>query len=384
MTSGHLAVMWDPRFRAYDFGPGHPFNETSREFAVRLLESSLTPAQHAAIHWNRTIDPAAVATLRSFHDADYIEFVRAASDETESLLLDALDTPSFPGCFEAAARIAAGTLEAARWAMGDGRVAFAPAGGLHHAGPKRAGGFCIFNDVAIGIAAAREAGHRIAYVDLDAHHGDGVMYGFYRDGHVLDIDFHQDGRTLFPGSGFPSETGKGDGAGLKVNVPLPPGAGDEALVPLARRLLPRMFHDFRPDLLVVQHGVDGHWGDPLAQLQFTPRGYAEVDRLLIGLAAEFGGRILITGGGGYEVRSAARALARSGRQYGGLEVPADDAILPESWRTDFAREFGVSAPERWADPPRLPRSPWGPAAESELIDALESALGRRFPPAPST
>jgi len=376
---GRVAVIWDGRFRAYDMGSAHPFNEAGRDHAVRLFESSLSSEQHQAIHWERKIEPADEDVLRTFHDESYLEFVRNASRDPERILLDARETPSFPGCFEASARIAAGTEWGARWAMGEGRVALASAGGLHHAWPKYAAGFCIFNDVAIAIAVARKAKKRVAYVDLDAHHGDGVMYGFYRDGGVLDIDFHQDGRTLFPGTGFPSETGEGDGAGLKVNIPLPPGAGDEALVPLAQRILPRMFHDFRPDLLVLQHGIDGHWGDPLAKLQFTPSGYAEVDRLLIRLASKFDGRILITGGGGYRAGTVARMLARTGRLFGGLEVPADDAPLPARWRAEFTEEFGSAAPQRWADRPNPAPTPWSSDAEAALVDDLESALGRRFP-----
>ena len=254
-----------------------------------------------------------------------------------------------------------------------------PAGGLHHAGPGRASGFCVFNDVAIGIAAALEAHRRVAYIDIDAHHGDGVMYGFYRDGRVLDIDFHQDGRTLFPGTGRTTEVGEGDGAGLKVNVPLLPDMGDEALLPLARRLLPPLLESFRPDLLVVQHGLDSHWGDPLAQLQFTPHGYDAFDRLLIDLAVSFGRRIVVTGGGGYLARSVARALARVGRNFAGFEALPDRDPLPEPWRSDFAERFGTAAPTHWVDSPHLRASPWSPTREEHLIAELEKALGRRFP-----
>lgn len=374
-----FSVVWDPRFLDYDFGPDHPFQEVSREFAVRLFESSLTAEEHARIEWERKIDPAAVPTLLTFHEEGYLAFVRAASDSTRATILDSADTPLFPGCFPASARIVAGTEWAVRHVLDEGGVAFAPAGGLHHAGPGRASGFCIFNDVAIGIAAALEARQRVAYVDVDAHHGDGVMYGFYRDGRVLDIDFHQDGRTLFPGTGRVTEVGEGDGAGLKVNVPLPPGAGDEALVPLARRLLPPLAEAFRPDIWVVQHGLDAHWGDPLAQLQYTPHGYAEVDRLLIDLVARWGGRIVVTGGGGYGASSVSRALARVGRQYGGFGNIPDDAALPEDWRVAFVDAFGSPAPTQWVDPPQLEVSPWNATREEHLLHELESALGRKFP-----
>ncbi|HXY47366.1 MAG TPA: acetoin utilization protein AcuC [Thermoplasmata archaeon] len=379
MTSKPFTVVWDPRFREYNFGPDHPFDETSRDFAVRLFESTLTPEERVSIDWKRAIEPAPTPMLLTFHEEGYLDFLRAASASTMPILLDSSDTPAFPGCFEASARIVAGTEWAVRLAIDRGGGVFVPAGGLHHAAPGRASGFCILNDVAIGVAAAVEAGRRVAYVDIDAHHGDGVMYGFYRNGRVLDVDFHQDGRTLFPGTGRVGEVGEGDGAGLKVNVPLPPGAGDEALVPLARRLLPPLLEDFRPDLLVVQHGLDSHWGDPLAQLQFTPHGYAEFDRLLLDRADRFGGRIVVTGGGGYLASSVARTLARVGRQFGGLTPFADDTALPEPWRIDFVNTFGSPAPSHWVDRPKLELSPWNAAREQHLLQDLERALGRTFP-----
>ncbi|HYA10245.1 MAG TPA: acetoin utilization protein AcuC [Thermoplasmata archaeon] len=379
MTAAGLTVVWDPRFRSYDFGPGHPFNEASRESAVHLLEAALTTGERAAITWERAVEPADLTALRSFHDAGYLEQIRAAGASRSRRPLDGGDTPAFPGCFEASARIVAGTARAVRLVRDEGGIAFAPAGGLHHAHRDHASGFCIFNDLAVGIAAALESGSRVAYIDIDVHHGDGVMYGFYGVGRLLDIDFHQDGRTLFPGTGRVTETGVGDGAGLKVNVPLPPGAGDEALVPLAQRLVPPLLREFRPDLVVVQHGVDGHWGDPLAQLQYTPAGYAEVDRLLLALAREFGGRLVVTGGGGYDPGNVARTLARTAYPLAGIGLPSGDVPLPEAWRAEFFETFGWRAPSRWIDPPELQGSSWGAASEERTVRSLEEALGRRFP-----
>ncbi len=379
MSGPRLSVVWDPRFRSYDLGPGHPFDEASRESAVRLIEASLPTGPRASIEWLRTVEPATDSSLLAFHAGRYLEQIRAASASGSRRPLDGGDTPAFPGCFEASARIVAGTARAIGLVLERGGTAFAPAGGLHHAHRDRASGFCIFNDLAVGIAGALEAGRRVAYVDLDVHHGDGVMYGFYRTGRLLDIDFHQDGRTLFPGTGHVTETGSGDGAGLKVNVPLPPGAGDEALVPLARRLLPPLLEEFRPELLVVQHGVDGHWGDPLAQLQYTASGYAAVDRLLVDLASQSGGRLVVTGGGGYEPRNVARTLARAAYLLAGVELPADPTPLPDAWREEFFESFGLPAPARWVDLPKLAPSSWGSSHEMRLVRDLEGALGRRFP-----
>jgi acetoin utilization protein AcuC len=339
-------VVWDPRFRSYDFGPDHPFSESSRELAVRLLERSLTGDERSAIEWIRSVEPAERRDLERFHEAAYVERVQRVGAGVETVLLDQGDTPGRPGCFEAAARLVGGAVRAGEQVWHGRRPGFHPAGGLHHAGPGRASGFCIFNDLAVAIAGHLSAGRRIAYLDIDAHHGDGVMYGFYRSGRLLDIDFHQDGRTLFPGTGFPSETGGGDGAGSKVNLPLPPGAGDEALLPLYRRIVPPLIEQFRPEMIVLQHGVDGHAGDPLAQLQYSADAYAEIDRRTLALADEFcDGRLLVTGGGGYRPESVARVLARAGRIVAGLAAPEAGTPVPDAWRTEFFEETGSLAPE---------------------------------------
>ncbi len=379
MPASELAVVWDPRFRSYDFGAGHPFSELSRELAVQLLEAVVPPERGPSIEWIREVEPSDDAPLLTFHDAGYLERIRTASRSGSRRPLDGGDTPAFPGCFEASSRVVAGTDRAVRRVLELGGAGFAPAGGLHHAHVDRASGFCIFNDVAVGIATALSRGRRVAYVDLDVHHGDGVMYGFYGSGRVLDIDFHQDGRTLFPGTGRVSETGTGDGAGLKVNIPLLPGMGDDALVPLAHRLIPPLLRDYRPELLVVQHGVDGHWGDPLAQLQYTPEGYAKVDRLLLELARELRIPLVVTGGGGYEARNVARTLARVGLGLAGAALPADREPLPDRWREAFFEAIGEPAPSRWVDPPDLAPSSWGPPSEERVVRSLEEALGRRFP-----
>jgi acetoin utilization protein AcuC len=348
MPSGPPTVVWDDRFLDYDFGADHPFSERPRALAVRLLERLLRGARPGAVGWMREVPPADRDALERFHESAYLDFVEEAGLAEFGRLLDGGDTPAFPGCYAAAARI----VEGARRAFGAVREhrapAFHPAGGLHHAGPGRASGFCIFNDAAIAIAEARRAGLSVAYVDIDAHHGDGVMYGFYDSGRVLDIDFHQDGRTLFPGTGFPEESGTGDGAGAKVNLPLPPLAGDDALLPLFRRVAVPLLREFRPELIVLQHGVDGHVGDPLARLQYSPAAYAEIDRTLLELARELcDGRILVTGGGGYAPASVSRVLAFAGAMLVGATAPEADEALPEEWRKEFAAATGDPAPADW-------------------------------------
>ena len=373
-------VVWSDHFLDYDFGPHHPFTERSRGLAARLLEATLEDAPAGSVGWARSVRVAPRPTLESFHQPDYLEFVENASGLAKQVLLDSGDTPSFPGCYEAAARIVQGAVDALDFTVENGVPAFHPGGGLHHAHPDRASGFCIFNDVAIAVAHAVRNGHRVAYIDVDAHHGDGVMYGFYDSGQVLDIDFHQDGRTLFPGTGFPHEVGRGDGAGLKANVPLPPYAGDEAMLPIFRRIVPALVRHFRPDVIVLQHGVDGHYGDEIAHLQYSPAAYAEVDRAVLALSREIThGRLLVTGGGGYRAESVSRVLARTGIILAGLPEPANEAPLPEAWRKEFTATFRRDAPTVWSEPAILEPSPWTEAAEKNLVGQLETNLGERLP-----
>ncbi len=223
MTPPALTVIWDERFRAYDFGAGHPFQMSSRGLAARLLET--TVPDDGTVAWVRDVPPTPATELATFHTPEYLRLVERSSSARHPVFLDTGDTPAFPGCWEASARVVGGTRRGIELAREGNAPVLQPGGGLHHAHPDRASGFCIFNDVALGIRHALDAGDRVAYIDIDAHHGDGVMYGFFDTGRLLDIDFHQDGRTLFPGTGFPSETGQGD----------PPEERDEGLVAGARR-----------------------------------------------------------------------------------------------------------------------------------------------------
>lgn len=380
MTAPGLTAIWDDRFLDYGFGPDHPFTERSRELAVRLLRS-VAPPESGQIEWIDRVEPAPRSLLESFHRPEYLDFVAAASRSAQPPSLDGGDTPGFPGCYETAGRLVAGTVQALELVFAENRPAFQPGGGLHHARPDRASGFCIFNDVAVAITRAVRDGRRVAYIDIDAHHGDGVMYGFYDSGRVLDIDFHEDGRTLFPGTGFPSETGRGDGAGLKVNIPLLPGSGDAVFLPIFRRVVPTLVRSFRPDVIVVQHGMDGHFRDLLAHLQYTRATYIEVDHTLRALAREVtGGRLLATGGGGYHHVPVSRALARAGLIFSGGEPPADHVDLPEEWRRYFSTRMGEPAPRTWGEGPPVPFSPIGPEVAERLISVLEQELGQRFPP----
>ena len=376
-----VAVVWDDRFVDYDFGEGHPFRERYRALGVELLESLRLLGPKAPVGPRiARVEPATTEELETFHTPRYLSRVKDQGAQDDPGFLDRGDTPAFPGCFEATARIVGGTLAAVRRVLGgesDHAVSFS--GGLHHAAPGHASGFCIFNDIGIAIHEVLKEGGRVAYVDIDAHHGDGVMYRFYNDGRVLDIDFHQDGRTLFPGTGTVQETGADDGQGLKVNVPLPPGAGDEALVPLFDQVVPPMIRDFHPDLLLLQGGADAHAGDPLAHLQYTLAGYRHVVSSLHALSHELtGGRFVILGGGGYHPANVSRVLAQHAMILADHPLPEPGEELPPAWRTRFAEVAGRPAPRTWGELTPRVQSPWNATRQENLLAAISQAIGRRF------
>jgi acetoin utilization protein AcuC len=365
-----VSVSWDHRFLQYEFGLGHPFTERSRRLAVSLLLASGFFAPDGEGRTLRAECPTATREeLLRFHSAEYLDELAEVSASGERRFLDAGDTPSFPGCFDAAARIAGATIEAGRAVLARPELhALQPSGGLHHAAPGRASGFCILNDVACAIADALAVGTaRVAYVDLDVHHGDGVMYGFYEEGRVLDLDVHQDGHTLWPGTGDVSESGRGDGVGLKVNVPLSPGSGDRALLRTVDALfLPRL-RAFRPQLIVLQTGVDGCRGDPLAALEYSVAGYRVAVRLVHDVAHELGASLLETGGGGYVAANVSRALAGAAAELaGGPWRERSAGPTPSSWQTEFSGITGERAPTGWLDGER-PSIPTEADARTERL-----------------
>ncbi|HSN56038.1 MAG TPA: hypothetical protein VLT32_15295, partial [Candidatus Sulfomarinibacteraceae bacterium] len=212
------------------------------------------------------------------------------------------DTPAFRGVFEAASWVVGTTLDAlAKVVAGETRRAFVPIAGLHHARRDTAGGFCVFNDcgIAIELARSRHGLRRIAYVDIDAHHGDGVFYGFEDDPDLIVADIHEDGRFLYPGTGFEHETGTGEAAGSKLNIALPPGAGDREFAQAWRRVEDHV-NAGRPELVILQCGADGLAGDPLTHLGYSATAHRLATTRLLALADRHcGGRLLALGGGGY-------------------------------------------------------------------------------------
>jgi acetoin utilization protein AcuC len=245
------------------------------------------------------------------------------------------------------ATVAGGSIDALdRVLSGQAEHAFHPGGGLHHAMPDRASGFCIYNDVALAVARARDAGHRVLYVDLDVHHGDGTQQMFWEDPQVLTFSIHETGLALFPGTGFVEESGGDKAPGTAVNVPLQPYSGDASWLAGVRHVLPALADAFRPTFLVTQHGCDSHVFDPLAHLRLTTRAYREATLLLDEIAHRFcGGRWLATGGGGYDAyRVVPRSWSLIWFAQAHREPPEQtDTAWRERWR-DEADRFGQSPP----------------------------------------
>jgi acetoin utilization protein AcuC len=304
----HALLVTGPEIAAYGFPDGHPFGRDRHDVFRQALEQS--PA-FAAVE---LVAPrsASRAELETFHTPAYIDRVMALS-RAGSGWLDHGDTPAFPGVFEAACAVVGGTLEALdRIVAGPLTRAFIPIGGLHHARRDAAAGFCVFNDcgVAIEIARRKLGIERIAYVDIDAHHGDGVFYGFEDDADVAFADIHEDGRFLYPGTGAREETGRGAAFGTKLNIPMPPGADDRAFH-AAWDEIELYLEQREPELVLLQCGADSIAGDPITHLRFTAEAHAHAAQRLRLIADRHAqGRLLAMGGGGYNRANLARAWTR--------------------------------------------------------------------------
>ena len=359
----------------YNFGPEHPL--TPRRFppSIDLI---------GTLGATNIVEPR-VATddeIARLHTRDYIDTVRrfAADPRGESPLagIGPGDCPPFEDMHVASARVVGGSLEGVdRILKGEVEHAFNPAGGLHHASAARASGFCIYNDVALAAAHARDAGHRVMYVDLDVHHGDGTQALFWDDPNVLTLSIHETGRSLFPGSGFIDERGGPEALGTKVNLPLHPLTGDSSWLAALERVLPALAETFQPTFLVTQHGCDTHVFDPLAHLRLTTRAYRAVTLLLDRIAHEHaGGRWFATGGGGYDAyRVVPRSWALVWLAQAHQEPPLETAA---EWRqrwSDEADSYGQSPlPTFMLDPQDLVKSEADDLIEDNA-KTVERALG---------
>lgn len=304
--SDSVAVVWDEALRAYDFGPGHPLAPIRVQLAMRLARD-FGLLDTPTLEMLTPVVPATIEQVAAVHELDYIAAVQHASEnphDADPLRgLGTPDDPAFAGMHDASALVAGATLMAAQ-AVHSGRAEHAVniAGGLHHAMPGSASGFCIYNDIGVAIAWLLAQGvERIAYIDVDVHHGDGVQEMFYDDPRVLTISLHESPLSLFPGTGFPEEIGGPGALGSAVNVALPAGTGDQGWLRAFHAVVPEVLEAFDPQIIVSQHGCDSHIDDPLAHLALTIDGqrmsYEAIHRWAHRYA---GGRWIAVGGGGYE------------------------------------------------------------------------------------
>jgi acetoin utilization protein AcuC len=354
MAACSSCVVFDDSLTSYNFGPTHPMNPVRVDLTVALATQlgvvgpgglPMVPAPHATD-----------ADLLTVHTADLIEAVRRTSrdpaDVQPLMGLGTDDNPTFAGMHEAARHVVGASMEAARLVW-TGEVAHAAniAGGLHHAMPGRASGFCVYNDVAVAIRwLLAQGAKRVVYVDVDVHHGDGVEQVFWDDPRVLTISLHETGQMLFPGTGFAHDLGGPGAEGSAVNVALPPGTGDAGWLRAFHAVVPPLVREFAPDVLVTQHGCDSHMSDPLAHLMLSVDGQRAAYQALHDLAHEVtGGKWVVTGGGGYAIVD---VVPRAWTHLLGVVngVPVDPLTeTPAHWREHVADLLQQDAPLRMTD-----------------------------------
>ena len=349
INANMATLVYSPELAAFDLGPNHPLKPVRYAHTVELMRASgLLESPDLRIVPPR---PASQPEIERFHDHDYVDVVRAIG---AGMIVPGMgefgfgmgDNPPARGLYDAAALSSGSSIVATELVMsGASPVAFAIAGGVHHhAMPARASGFGVFNDAVIAIQGLVENGLRVAYVDIDCHHGDGVQLGFYDTDRVLTISIHESGQFLFPGTGYTDETGRGDGAGYSVNVPLAPYTGDEVWLEAFDAVVPPLLGSFEPDLVFTQLGIDTHFRDPITHLRLTTQGHNEAVRRQGELAAK-SGRWVAVGGGGYDPGAVARAWTMDLATMAGFELPER---VPDSFNS-------IPVPATFADdsPPDL-------------------------------
>lgn len=335
----NAAFIYSDDFAKYDYGPGHPLKPFRLQLTYELIKAygllSLPDARLVKA------EPADEKDLLLYHAGDYLDMLKAADSGLdipgeERYGLGPGDNPVFKGVYEWSRLVTGASLQAAELVdSGEVRVAFNISGGLHHALAASASGFCYINDPVIAISSLLKKGRRVAYIDIDAHHGDGVQEAFYGTDKVLTISLHESGQYLFPGTGFEGETGEGHGKGCSVNIPLPPSCDDELFIYAFTEAVPPLIERFRPDIVVGQLGVDSFRTDPLAHLNYTTNGFCEVVRTMKELSPKW----IALGGGGYEITNVAKAWTLAWAIMNNVASPdnlADD--LPEAFLRQYPLE----------------------------------------------
>ncbi len=378
MSAGRTVVVWDEALLGYDLGE-HPLDPVRVELTMALA-GDLGVLRRPGVSVVRP-EPADDDLLELVHTRRYIDAVRR---QAPGFGMHTPDNPVFPGMHEASALIAGATTAAAEavWS-GSARRAVSIMGGLHHAMPERASGFCVYNDPAIAIARLLALGAgRIAYLDVDVHHGDGVQAVFWDDPRVLTVSLHETPLALFPGTGFPTETGGPGAEGSAANVALPPGAGDGDWLRAFHAVVPGLVRAFEPELIVSQCGADTHQLDPLADLRLTVDAQRESYLAMKALADELcDGRWVVTGGGGYAI---VEAVPRAWTHLLAIATgePLEPTLaIPDSWQNlAHRRRPGRPVPTRMTDGAAPRYQPWQPTGTPDAVDRAIQATRRAVYP----
>ncbi|MXY47042.1 MAG: acetoin utilization protein AcuC [Chloroflexi bacterium] len=314
----------------------HPMKPARLRYTYELLQAyNAFDAPNVSVVAPRE---ALLEEIRWYHSADYVDAVQRlnngdASVEQRRFNFGPGDNPAYRGIYDASALSTGATMTAVEMLLSDEvDAAFSISGGLHHAMPSYAYGFCVFNDPVIGIKRLLAEGLRIAYVDIDCHHGDGVQHAFYDTDAVMTISLHESGAFLFPGTGHTQEIGAGRGRGYSVNMPLYPYTTDEVYLWALREVAMPLLHRFQPDVMVTQLGIDSHFRDPITHLALSVQGHAAAVQELASLGAR---KWLALGGGGYDLQAVARAWAMD-------FAVMSEQNLPAAIPRDYAAQYGVS------------------------------------------
>jgi len=344
------ALVHSEAWKRFDYGPQHPLRMERLGLTWRLMQAyELASLPQAMV---RAPEPASEEAIAVYHATDYLEMLKAANSGRAPAAaarfgLGPGDNPVFPGLWEAAQLCAGGSILAADLILsGEAERVFHFAGGLHHAMPSRASGFCYVNDAVLAILRFRARGLRVLYIDIDAHHGDGVQHAFYGDPNVLTISTHERGDYLFPGTGFVEEAGSGAGVGYSVNLPLEPFTDSDVYLPAFEQIVPPLFGAFRPDVVVAQLGIDSHRTDPLTHLALDIQGFTRA----VSRITELSPKLVCLGGGGYDLPNVARAWTAAWAVLNEIELaPA----LPASFEADMER-YEFLTVTLWDPPDPLP------------------------------
>lgn len=375
------ALVWDRSLLEYDLGGRHPFNPVRLELTIQLA-TALGVLDGVAL---LPPEPAPDAELLRAHSPGYLDAVKRAPEGGPDPAhgLGTEDNPVFTGMHDASAVVVGSTLLAARkLAEGSASRAVSIAGGLHHAMPEQASGFCVYNDCVVAISWLLDNGfERIAYVDTDVHHGDGVQTAFYDDPRVLTVSLHQHPFTLWPGTGYAGEVGYAGATGASVNLPLPPGTPDSGWLRAFHAVVPSLLAEFRPQILVTQCGVDSHREDPLADLALTVDGHRTIYRTMRELAGDYAdGRWLAVGGGGYQL---ARVVPRSWTHLLATALNRDvapETVLPDQWVRSVRQSMpGAELPAAMTDGSDCAFRRWQDGGEDPVDVAIRDTRRAVFP-----